>query len=72
MKNYIRQGSILSPYFFNVYVDALNFLLGKSGVGGHIAGKAANKFSYADDLTLVAPTARALNQLITICEFFSG
>ena len=56
---------------FNVYVDELNFLLGKAGVGCHIAGNAANNFSYADDLALVAPTARALNQLIAFCESFS-
>ena len=67
----IRQGSILSPYLFNVYVDKLNFLLSKAGVGCHIAGKTANKFSYADDLAFVVPTAYARNQLFALCEIFS-
>ena len=71
MKNGIRQGSLISPYLFNVYVDELNFFLANSGGGCHIAGKAAKDFSYADDLALVAPTARALNQLNAICESFS-
>ena len=61
----------MSPYLFNVYVDESKFLLAKAGAGCHIAGKAANKFSYVDDLALMAPTTRALNQLIAICVSFS-
>ena len=33
MGNGIRQGSIISPYLFNIYVDELNILLSKSGIG---------------------------------------
>ena len=69
VENGIRQGSILSPYLFDVYVDELNFLLAKAGVGCYISGKSANNFSYSDDLALMAPTARALNQVIVICLY---
>ena len=71
MGNGIRQGSIISPYLFNVYVDELNILLSKSGIGCHIGGAPANNFSYADDLAIVAPTARALNKLLEICVEFA-
>ena len=58
--NGLRQGSILSPYLFNVYVDQLNIILAKSGIGCHVADKAFNNFSYADDLVVLAPSARGL------------
>ena len=56
MKNGIRQGSILSPHLFNVYVDGLNHSLNGSRIGCHIANEAMNNFSYADDLVLLAPS----------------
>ena len=71
MKNGIRQGSVLSPHLFNVYVDELNIKLREAGVGCHIANEAANNFSYADDMAVVAPSATALNELLRICELFA-
>ena len=71
MKNGIRQGSVLSPILFNVYVDQLNVLLNDSRIGCHIANKAVNNFAYADDLAIVCPSASALNDLLRICEDFA-
>lgn len=71
MSNGIRQGSIISPYLFNVYVDELNVLLAKSKLGCHVGGKPLNNFSYADDLAIIAPTARALNGMLVICSEFA-
>ena len=71
MSNGIRQGSIISPYLFNVYVDALKVLLAESKLGCHIGGEPVNNFSYADDLAIVAPTARALNAMLAICSDFA-
>ena len=71
MRNGIRQGSILSPYFFNVYVDDLNYNLNRSGIGCHVAGVPINNFSYADDLVLVSPSPVATNELLLICDEFA-
>ena len=71
MGNGIRQGSILSPYLFNVYVDDLNHKLNDSGVGCHIAGLPMNNFSYADDLVLVSPSPIAANELLRECDSFA-
>ena len=71
MKNGIRQGSILSPHLFNIYVDKLNCDLNDSGIGCHIAGQPMNNFSYADDLVIVAPSASALNDLLKSCDRFA-
>ena len=67
MSNGIRQGSILSPYLFNVYVDNLNIRLNHSGVGCHVDDMAANNLAYADDLVILAPCAAALNELVAVC-----
>ena len=53
MNNGIRQGSIISPHLFNVYVDELNLLLTESKLGCHTGGEPVNSFSYADDLAIV-------------------
>ena len=42
MKNGIRPGSLLSPCFFNVYVDKLNLNLNEAKAGYHIAGVPLN------------------------------
>ena len=53
--NGTRQGSVLSPGFFGVYVDDLLVELRKSGVGCHIGGKFFGAAGYADDIILLAP-----------------
>ena len=71
MTNGIRQGSILSPHLFNIHVDELNLLLSNSKIGCHIAGKPLNNFSYAEHLAILAPSARALNELLAIGNDFA-
>ncbi|KAK8371830.1 hypothetical protein O3P69_015708 [Scylla paramamosain] len=44
----------------------------RSRVGCHVANVAPNNFSCADDLTLVCPSAAALNDLLRICEEFAS
>ena len=71
MKNGIRQGSILSPHFFSIYVDELNYMLNRSGVGCHVANTPMNNLSYADDLVIISPSASALNELLKHCDNFA-
>ena len=72
MGNRIRQGSLIGPYLFNVYVDDLNLRLNAAKTGCQLAGKPANNFAYADELAILAPTVRALNDLIKVCEVFAA
>ena len=40
--NGVRQGGVLSPLLFNVYVNGLSELLNKSGIGGNMGGNNNN------------------------------
>ena len=70
ISNGTRQGSVLSPYFFGIYVDELLGDLRRSGVGCHISGKFFGAAGFADDIILLAPCRSAMAQMIDICEDF--
>ena len=66
--NGTRQGSVLSPALFSVYLDDLIQLLRKLGLGCHIGGWWMGACGYADDLILLAPVRSVLQQMVTICQ----
>ena len=55
---------------FTIYIDQLLLRLKKSGIGCHIHGKYMGSLVYADDVTLLSPSIRGLNQMLSICEEF--
>ena len=65
--NGVRQGGIASPFYFNIYLDNLSNLLSNAGVGCSINSLIVNHLFYADDSILMAPSLKALQQLINIC-----
>ena len=53
--NGVRQGGVLSPLLFNVYVDELSDCLNKSGIGGSMNGTIINHhFSFFSRFTTIA------------------
>ena len=66
--NGVRQGGILSPYLFNVYVDELSEELDKCNIGCNINEHLINHIMYADDLVLISPSSAGLSQLLHECE----
>ena len=71
ISNGVRQGGILSPVLFSIYMDDLPVLLSRSGIGCHIDDLCINHVFYADDLCLMAPCAIALQELINLCYEYS-
>ena len=69
--NGVRQGGILSPTLFSIYMDDLSFILSESGIGCHIDDVCINHVFYADDLCLMASCAIALQELIGLCYAYS-
>ena len=66
--NGVRQGGILSPKSFNIYIDGLSNLLNNSLVGGALGGKRINHMLYADDLCIVSLSSAGLQKLLSICD----
>ena len=66
--NGVRQGGILSPIFFNIYYDGMSAELNRCNVGCVVDQKIINHFLYADDVTLIAPTAGGMNVLLGVCH----
>jgi len=58
--NGVKQGGVLSPVSFRLYIDDLLLLLSRSGVGCFIGNNFVGALAYADDIVLAAPTASAL------------
>ena len=70
--NGTRQGSILSPALFAVYVDELLQELRSLGVGCHIAGVFYGAFGFCDDILLLSPTRDAMEVMLATCERFAA
>jgi hypothetical protein len=64
---YVRQGSVLSPYLFNVYVDKISVKLNNCRIGCKINDVIVNHLFYADDLCIFCPSSFGLQTLINVC-----
>ena len=71
LQNSVRQGGVLSPVLFAVYLDGLLEELSESGVGCYWGHLFAGALCYADDLVLLAPCASALRCMLSICQSYA-
>ena len=62
----VRQGSILSPWLFDLYTEYImrNARLDEAQAGIKIAGRDINNLRYADDTTLIAESEEELKSLL--------
>ena len=72
VSNGVRQGGVLSPYLYNVFIDDLSDALNKSKMGCNINDCFINHVCYADDSVLIAPSPTALQHLIDICQNYAN
>ena len=70
-RNGVKQGGVLSPLLFCIYVDELLCRLQGLDVGCRIGNSFAAAFGYADDLTILAPSIPAAETLLRTCEHFA-
>ena len=71
VSNGVKQGGVISPILFCVYMDKLLNELKLSHVGCYMGAIFVGAFMYADDLKLLAPSIYALNVLLDICIKFA-
>jgi hypothetical protein len=71
-RNGIRQGGIASPILFCCYLDKLIEKLQLNGTGCWIGDHFLGSLAYADDLTILSPTAKGLQEQLAICEQYGA
>ena len=67
-KSGVKQGGILSPLLFTLYVNVILEKLEKSGIGCFIGRSCCNSYMYADDLILLSITVTDLQRLLDMCN----
>ena len=53
--NGVKQGAVISPLLFSIYIDNLFKELKQLGLGCHVGPTVAGAFGYAEDVALIAP-----------------
>jgi len=71
VSNGVRQGGIMSPILFNVYIDDLSVKLNESKIGCMFNDTMYNHLIYADDTCIIAPSPSAMYDLLQICNEFA-
>ena len=69
--NGVKQGGILSPALFNVYMNNLSVPLNQSGISGSLGDKLVNHICYADDLCLIALNSSRMQHLLDLCSVYA-
>ena len=71
VNNGVKQGGVLSPILFSIYIDELFQRLRRSVYGCYIGDKFMGAFGYADDCLLISPTVMSMSCLLKICDDYS-
>ena len=64
----VKQGGVMSPRLFTLYMDELIHRLRQRGVGCHVLNTFVACLFYADDLCLIAPTRSSMQEMLKVCE----
>ena len=71
MEKWSETGRVISPIDFSIYIDLLLLQLRNSGYGCDLNGVYRGALSYADDITLIAPSIGGLNEMLKLCENYA-
>ena len=70
LKAGVRQGGVLSPAFYAIYVDGLVDILQQMGIGCHLRNAFLSILLYADDMALISPSLRGLQMLLSATDSY--
>ena len=69
VSNGVRQGGVLSPYLFAVYLDDLSLIeLNNIKAGCYIGEVLSNHLMFADDICVLCPSVRWLQIILDVCQ----
>ena len=68
----VKQGGIISPILFNIYMDDLSMHLNSCGIGGYLGTAFINHLCYADNLCLISLSSSGIQQLLYICNEYAA
>ena len=66
VSNGVRLDRILSPLFFNVYMDGLSDILCRTECGCTMGSRMINHLMYVDGLVIVSHSVKGLQRLVDI------
>ena len=66
VKNGVRQGAVLSPTLFSLYINSLMEKLEHSGLGCHVNNFYYGSAAYADDIILLSPSRNGLQAMFSM------
>ena len=69
-RNGVKQGGVMSPILYSIYMDQLLTRLHNSPYGCEINRVFMGAFAYADDLILLSPTVHGTRCMLNICETY--
>ena len=67
-----KQGSVLSPFMFSLYLDGLLKELRDLGFGCHVQGVWMGCAAFADDLVLLSPSRESMSKMLMVCEAYAS
>jgi len=67
----VRQGGLLSPALFAIYMDVLLFRLRACGYGCNLLNEFFGCLLYADDIVLVTHTVSSMRAMLQVCDIFA-
>ena len=72
ISNGVKQGGVLSPFLFCIYIDDLLSSISETHLGCHIGNIYVGVLAYADDIVLLAPTPSAMRKMLSVCDSYAA
>jgi len=71
VSNEVRQGAVLSPYLFAVYLDDFSNELNNIKAGCYIGEVLLNHLIFADDISVLCPSVRWLQRILDVFQAYA-